>query len=42
MSLFKKSGSRLKKQPRYVELLIHLNEIINFAKNDLFPIRGRK
>ena len=37
MSFFKKSGSRLKKQTPYVELLIHLNKIINFAKTDLYP-----
>ena len=34
MPFFKKSGSRFKKNP-YVELFIHLNEIINFAKTDL-------
>ena len=27
-----------KKQPPYVELLIHLNQIINFAKTDLYPL----
>ena len=37
MSFFMKMESRLKKQPLYVELLIHLNEIINFAKTDPYP-----
>ena len=26
----------MKKQPPYVELLIHLNQIIHFAKTDLY------
>ena len=40
MSFFNKSGSRLKKQPPYIELLIHLNLIINFAKTDLYPLEA--